>query len=258
MKLIDTHTHLSSEEFNDNRAEVVARALKVCDYIIDIGSGTSKNAFQRAKDLAEAHPEVYFTAGIHPHDAEALGKNEEILKEIESLLTHPKCVGVGEAGLDYFYKHSSREAQISVFKWHIKLAEKYKLPLTIHTRDAEEDTKDLLKNFEGPAVFHCFTGTQDLANFGLTKKIWISFSGIVTFKNAQDLRNVFLSLPLDRVLLETDSPFLAPVPMRGKTNESAFIEHTAKFLADLKKISLEELTNTTSKNALSLFSKIKK
>lgn len=257
MKLIDAHTHLSSEEFNENRSEVLERALKVCDYLIDIGSGTSHDAFQRAKNLAESHPQVYFTAGIHPHDAETLGQKKEVLKEIEDLLSHPKCVGVGECGLDYYYQHSKRDEQIAVFEWHIELAKKYKLPLMIHTRDAEEDTKRLLEKYSGPAVFHCFTGSQDLANFGVKRNIFISFSGIVTFKNAEDLRKVFLSVPIENILVETDSPFLAPVPMRGKKNESAFVEYTARFLANLRNISFEDFTKSTSGNALRLFSKIK-
>ena len=256
MKLIDAHTHLSSEEFNENRAEVLARAFQVCDFIIDIGSGTSKDAFTRAKDLAEAHPQVYFTAGIHPHDAESIGKDKKILQEIEALCRHPKCVAVGECGLDYFYNHSSRDAQIDVFQWHIELATKLQLPLMIHTRDAEEDTQKILKDYSGTAAFHCFTGSQDLANFGIQKKFYISFSGIVTFKNAEDLRKIFLSLPMEQILIETDSPYLAPVPMRGKKNESAFIEHTAKFLADLRGLPASEFGKITAGNTLKLFNKM--
>lgn len=257
MKLIDTHTHLSSEEFSGNREEILTRAFEVCDYLIDIGSGTSPNAFEKAKALAESHPAIYFTAGIHPHDAERLGENEKILQEIERLMNHPKCVAVGECGLDYFYKHSSSEKQIQTFKWHIDLAKKYNLPLMIHTRDAEEDTKRLLGDYDGPAVFHCFTGSQELASFGIAKNFYISFSGIVTFKNADALRSVFLSSPMKNILVETDSPYLAPVPMRGKTNESSFIQHTAKFLATLKNLSFESFAEETSQNALSLFTKIK-
>jgi TatD DNase family protein len=258
MKLIDAHTHLSSDDFNENRAEILERALQVCDFLIDIGSGTSKDAFQRAKNLAESHPQIYFTAGIHPHDAEAIGSDSKILSEIESLLSHPKCVAVGECGLDYFYQHSPRDQQMKVFEWHVGLAKRYGLPLMIHTRDAEDDTKKVLENFNGSAAFHCFTGTQDLANFGVQKKFSISFSGIVTFKNAEALRSVFLNIPFENVIVETDAPYLAPVPMRGKKNESAYIEHTAKFLAELKGISFEKFSAQTSNNALRLFTKIKK
>lgn len=256
MKLIDIHTHLSADDFASNRSEILERALKVCDYLIDIGSGTSPDAFDRARKLAEENPQVYFTAGIHPHDAATLGDDEKILKAIEELAAHPKCVAIGECGLDYYYQHSPRDAQAKIFDWHIRLAERSKLPLMIHTRDAEADTKSMLSGYPGKAVFHCFTGTQDLADFGIHKGFFVSFSGIVTFKNAQALRDVFMKTPSENILVETDSPYLAPVPMRGKVNESSFIEHTAKFLAGLKGIDLQWFTDLTSKNALGLFSKI--
>lgn len=257
MKLIDAHTHLSSKEFDADREEVLKRAFDVCDFIIDIGSGTSHEAFEKACKLAEENERAYFTAGVHPHDAESIGQNPEVLKQIESLMQHPKCVGVGECGLDYYYEHSAPEIQKKVFEWHIALAKKYDLPLMIHTRDAEADTKELLKSYDGPAIFHCFTGSQDLADFGASKNFLISFSGIVTFKTAEDLRKVFLSLPLENIIVETDSPYLAPIPMRGKRNESSFVSHTAKFLADLRKISLDDFTHQTSSNALRIFKKIK-
>jgi len=255
-KLIDTHTHLSSKEFDSDRGDVLKRALQICEAVVDIGSGTSVDAFQRAMQFAESHPQIFFTAGIHPHDADAIGKNENILKEIEDLVQHPKCVAVGECGLDYYYKNSAPESQKEVFRWHLELAKKYSLPLCIHTRDAEADTKEILKDYSGPAIFHCFTGTQDLADFGVSKNFLISFSGIVTFKTAEDLRQIFLSLPMKNILVETDSPFLAPVPVRGKRNESAFIEHTARFLSEKRGISFDEFARTTSSNARALFSKM--
>jgi TatD DNase family protein len=258
MKLIDAHTHLSSDEYNADRSEMLTRAFEVCDFLIDIGAGTSKDAFQRAKDLADSHDRIFFTAGIHPHDADALGDNAEILEAIESLYTHPKCVAVGECGLDYYYQNSSREKQLSTFEWHITMAQKYKLPLMIHTRDAESDTQSLLKAFTGTGVFHCFTGTQELADFGVQNNFFISFSGIITFKNAQPLRDIFIKVPDENILVETDAPFLSPVPMRGKRNESAFVEYTARFLANLRAMSFETFSDLTSRNALGLFSKIPK
>lgn len=257
MKLIDTHTHLSCPDFDKDREEAFQRAVKVCDYLIDIGSGTEVNAFQKARNLADAKSEVYFTAGIHPHDADKVGNDETCLNEIQKLLSHPKCVAVGECGLDYFYDNSKRENQKETFKWHINLAQKTNMPLVIHTRDAEDDTKELLGSYNGPAVLHCFTGTKDLAAFGVKKGYFISFSGIVTFNKASELRKVAEATPLENMLVETDAPYLAPVPMRGKRNESSFIEHTAKFLAELKGISVEEFSNKSSENALKLFSKIK-
>jgi len=250
---VDVHTHLSSQEFDADREEVLKRAYEVCEFLIDIGSGTSPDAFDRACALADKNDRIYFTAGIHPHDAQKLGNQSDTLNKIERLLSHPKCVGVGECGLDYYYKHSDPEIQKEIFKWHIDLARRLNLPLMIHTRDAEEDTKALLSNFTGKAIFHCFTGTQDLANFGISKNFMISFSGIVTFKNAEDLRKVFLNTPIENILIETDSPYLAPVPMRGKRNESSFVQYTGAFLADLKKMSSTEFSAATISNAKKTF-----
>ncbi len=256
MRLIDTHTHLSSADFDNDRNEVVSRALEVCDYLIDIGSGTSPDAFLKAKELSESQEKIYFTAGVHPHDADKIGNDPDIRFQIEKLSEHPKCVAIGECGLDYYYQHSSREKQIKTFEWHIGLARQKNLPLTIHTRDAEDDTKMILKDYSGPGIFHCFTGTQDLAKFGIQRGFMISFSGIVTFKKAENLQKVFLNIPLENIVIETDSPYLAPVPVRGKRNESSYVEHTARFLATLRGISFEDFSRQTSENALKVFKKI--
>lgn len=257
MKLIDSHTHISSQAFEDDRMEVLSRALDICSHLIDIGAGTAPDSHWRAKNFAEQIPEVYFTAGIHPHDAASLGSQNQIRKEIESLLPHPKCVAVGEAGLDYYYNHSPKEAQAEVFRWQIDLAEKTGLPLMIHTREAEKDTMDLLSSFKGGAVFHCFTSSQELADFGVERGFFISFSGIVTFKNAEELRQIFLKTPLENILIETDAPYLAPVPLRGKRNESSFIQHTAKFLAQLRGMGLEDFIRITRENSLRCFKKLR-
>lgn len=254
--LIDTHTHLSCPDFDSDRDEAFDRALKVCEALVDIGAGTAPDSHLRAKNFADAHPEVFFTSGIHPHDAQTLGMDTELRKSIEEQLSHPKCVAVGECGLDYYYDNSPAEAQKQVFDWQIELAKTYSLPLSIHTRDAEEDTKSLLQDYSGPAVFHCFTGSMDLAKFGIEKGFMISFSGIVTFKKAEDLRKVCKSVPLENILVETDAPYLAPVPKRGKRNEPSYIEYTARFIADLKGISEEELIQKTNANSKRLFSKI--
>jgi TatD DNase family protein len=256
IKVIDSHTHLSSPDFNDDRREVLTRAKEVCSYMIDIGAGTAKNAHLSAKDLAEAEDSIFFTAGVHPHDAGDLGRNSQLRSEIENLHEHPKCVAVGECGLDYFYEHSSREDQFECFQWQIQRASDLKLPLMIHTREAENDTMELLRDYHGKAIFHCFTSSQKLADFGVSKDFFISFSGIVTFKKATDIQEVAKNTPLKNILIETDSPYLAPVPLRGKRNESSYIEHTARFLADLKGIPLEEFCRATSENALRCFSKI--
>lgn len=256
MKIVDTHTHLSCDDFNEDREQALARALEVCDYLIDIGAGTEENSHERAKDFSEKHESVYFTAGVHPHDAETLGQKSGHLDQIKQLLDHEKCVAVGECGLDYFYDHSPREAQKKVFEKHIEWAIDKNIPLMIHTREAEEDTKQMLADFNGKTVFHCFTGSQDLADFAISKNFWISFSGIVTFKKAQELRDTFMTIPLNQILIETDAPYLAPVPNRGKRNEPSFIQHTASFLANLRGMSTEEFIQRTHQNSLEIFSKI--
>jgi TatD DNase family protein len=257
MKPIDVHTHLSSKEFNEDRAEVMQRALETCDLLIDIGSGTGDRAHLESRELADQFESVYFTAGIHPHDAATHGRNDKLKREIEDLLSHPKCVAVGECGLDYYYDHSPREIQKEIFEWQISLAEKFNLPLMIHTRDAEDDTIEILSRFQGHAVFHCFTGTQRLADFGVQKNFRISFSGIVTFKTAEDLRKVARSLPKDRILIETDSPYLAPIPKRGNRNETSFIQHTAEFLAQELKMPTEQFVEQTRTNSFLSFPRLK-
>jgi TatD DNase family protein len=229
---------------------------ETCDLLIDIGAGTSPDAIDRALALAEKYERVYFTAGIHPHDAATLGSQSSVLETIEKAIQHPKCVAIGECGLDYHYQHSPRDEQIKIFQWHIDLATRSKLPLMIHTRDAEEDTKNLLTPYQGDALFHCFTGTQDLANFGVSKNFYISFSGIVTFKKADELRAVFMKVPLENILIETDSPYLAPMPMRGKRCESAFVKHTAEFLARSRMLSLNDFAKQMRSNARRIFKKV--
>jgi len=257
VKPIDVHTHLSSTDFDADRPDVVARALETCDAFIDIGSGTSVDAFFKSKKLAESNEKVFFTAGIHPHDAEALSLDGETLKAIEEIVKHPKCVAVGECGLDYHYEHSPKDRQAQVFDWHKKLATRAGLPLMIHTREAEEDTMTMLSQYSGSAIFHCFTGTKKLADFGVSKGFFVSFSGIVTFKTASDLREIFLNLPIENILIETDSPYLAPIPMRGKRNETSFISHTARFLAELRGMPLETFVSATRSNSLRAFPKLK-
>jgi len=256
LKPIDVHTHLTSEDFEGDRQAALDRALETCDLIIDIGAGTGEKAHQLSCQFADANPRVFFTAGIHPHDAQTHGNNSELKKEIEALLKHPKCVAIGECGLDYYYSHSPREKQLEIFEWQIQLAEKYNLPLMIHTRDAEDDTIRLLEKFKGHAVFHCFTGTQKLADFGIKKGFRVSFSGIVTFKSAEDLRKVARTLPKENILIETDSPYLAPIPMRGKRNESSFIVHTAQFLAKELKIDEQEFIQQTRLNSFHSFPRL--
>ncbi|TVQ79080.1 MAG: TatD family deoxyribonuclease [Bradymonadales bacterium] len=253
---IDTHAHLSSDDFEKDRQEVLQRALETCEYLVEIGAGTAEDAPIRAKALAEENDRIFFTAGVHPHDAKEVSSEDNLRQVITPHFSHPKCVAVGECGLDYHYDNSPRDKQREVFSWQIGFAKEFSLPLSIHSREAEEDTKKALTDFDGQAVFHCFTGSWDMARFGVEKGFFISFSGIVTFKAAKDLQETVKKLPLENLLVETDAPFLAPIPMRGKRNESSFIEHTADFIAKLRGIDPQELSMKLKQNSLRLFSKI--
>jgi len=198
--------------------------------------------------------------GIHPHEAE-----KELLDDEAALIreaAHPKVVGIGETGLDYYYEHSPRVPQQKNFRSHIAAARQTGLPVIVHTRDADDDTIDILRDEMGKGRFtgliHCFTGTQKLADAALELGLYISVSGIATFKNSTALRDVIKTVPLERLLVETDAPFLAPVPYRGKTNEPAFVVHTARMLAELKGVSENELAAATTDNFFSLFSKVQR
>lgn len=255
LEWIDIHTHLDKL---DSGAEVAlqyaqSQGVKKC---ITIGTEPADHdvVLQLAKKYA---PNVYCTLGVHPH--EGVLYSDSVHEYLEKNLHHPEVVAVGEIGLDYYYNQSPREVQIEAFERQLELAKKFNLPVEIHTRDAEADTVEVLKKFKGDVkgVIHCFTGTGDLAKKCLDLGYNISISGVVTFKNATDLRETVTNIvPLNRLHVETDSPFLAPVPMRGKANTPGYMVHTAQVVADLKKISLAELCAVTKNNALTMFSRI--
>lgn len=257
--LVDSHCHLNYGNLSDDLNGVLSRAK-------DAGVGTMLAINARLKEyedvraIAEAHGHIWASTGVHPHEAEA-----EPDVELAALLeraAHPKTIGIGETGLDYYYEYAPREAQKRNFRTHIEASRETGLPLIVHTRDAEEDTVAILTEEMGkgafPGVIHCFTASREFAEFALSIGFYISISGIVTFKSARDLQETAKNIPLDRLLIETDAPYLAPVPMRGKVCEPAFVRHTAQFLADLKGISLEELADKTSDNFFSLFSKARR
>jgi TatD DNase family protein len=257
--LVDSHCHLDFPEYADQLDQVVARAgaagVGVC-----LSIGTELKRFPGVKAVAEKFPNVWCSVGVHPHEAE-----KELLDDEAALIreaAHPKVVGIGETGLDYYYEHSPRAQQQANFRSHIAAARQTGLPVIVHTRDADDDTIAILRDEMGKGPFtgliHCFTGTQKLADAALEMGLSISVSGIATFKNSQLLRDVIQSVPLDRLLVETDAPFLAPVPHRGKTNEPAFVVHTAKMLAELKGVTPEELAKTTTENFFRLFSKVQR
>lgn len=255
-ELVDSHCHLDFPEFAPELDAVVARARAAgVGRMLTICTRLSK--FDQVLAVAEKFDRMFCSVGVHPH--EAAKEADVALPRILDHARHPKVVGIGEAGLDYFYDKSPREKQQEVFALHIEAARQSGLPIIVHSRDADEDTVRLLQ--EGAAmgnlrgVIHCFTSTQYLADAALEMGFCISLSGIVTFKNAEDLRKVAKTVPPDRLLVETDAPYLAPVPVRGKRNEPAFVAHTARYVAELMGIGAEELMRQTTANFERLFDK---
>lgn len=259
--LIDSHCHLDFPDFAETLDETVARAeragvarmVTICTRSADL---------PRVIAIAEAHPSVYFAAGIHPHEA---GRDAHTLDSLAAAAAHPKMVGIGETGLDYFYDNSPRDAQRESFRLHLRAARALGLPVIVHTRDAEADTMRLLAE-EGAGetvdgkpltgLIHCFSGSQELADFAVNVGFYISFSGIATFKKAETLREVARTVPADRILVETDAPYLAPVPKRGKTNEPAFVAHTAHCLAEVRGMTDADFNALTTANVARLFTRL--
>lgn len=257
--LVDSHCHLDYPDLQRDFSGVMARA-KSAGVETMLAIGTKLRDFDAVRAIAEANDNVFCTVGIHPHEA----ANERTAADaLLALADHPKIVGIGETGLDYFYEKSPREAQAENFRAHMRAAHASGLPLVVHTRDADADTADLLNwaHRELPGtigVLHCFTSSLELAQKAIGFGYYVSISGIVTFKNAEDLRATVRALPIERLLVETDSPYLAPVPKRGKPCEPSYVLHTAAFVADLKGVGLPELAKTTSDNFYRLFSRAKR
>lgn len=257
--LVDSHCHLDFPDYAGKVDEVLGRA-KAAGVGVCVSIGTELKRFPGVKAVAEAHDNVWCSVGVHPHESE-----KELLDDAAALIAeaaHPKVVGIGETGLDYYYQHSPREPQQKNFRSHVTAARATGLPLIVHTRDADDDTIAILRDEMAKGAFtgliHCFTGTQRLADAALELGLYISVSGIATFKNSTALREVIKSVPLDRLLVETDAPYLAPVPHRGKTNEPAFVVHTAAMLAELKGVTPGELAAATTGNFFRLFSKVQR
>ena len=253
--LIDTHCHLSDGRFDADRDAVIARALAAgVDRIVAVGGGGPIELSEAAAELAASRPFLRATAGIHPHDARSYDDATE--RRIEALLDRPEVVAVGETGLDYYYEHSPRREQRRSLARQLALSRARDLPIVLHCRDAEHDLREVL-DAEAPGtlsgVVHCFTGRYEDARWYIDKGLLVSFTGILTFKKADALREVARRLPLDRLMIETDSPYLAPVPNRGKRNEPAFVVEVAKALAELHAKTIPEVAEVTSRNAESLF-----
>jgi TatD DNase family protein len=254
--LIDSHCHLDFPELTTDESGVLARARTA-----GVGGmltiGTRLDQFERVRAIAERHDNVWCSVGVHPHEAKEEGQRTP--DRLIEATRHPKVVGIGETGLDFYYEHSPREEQAESFRAHIAAARQTGLPLIVHTRDADAETGDMLeeehKKGAFPGLIHCFSSGRAVAERALALGLYISISGIVTFKAAEELRTIVRDLPLDRLLVETDSPYLAPIPKRGKTNEPAYVAHTAAKVAELKGISLAELEAATTDNFFRLFTK---
>jgi TatD DNase family protein len=255
--LVDSHCHLDFPEFAPELDAVVARARAA-------GIGRMVTISTRVKKLpqvlaiAERFPDVFCSVGTHPHNA-----HEELdidAKALIALTRHPKIVALGEAGLDYHYDKSPRDAQAQGFRQHIAAARETGLPLVIHAREADADMARILTEETGkgafPAVLHCFTAGRDLAMTAMELGLYIGFTGIITFKNGEDLRDIAKDLPADRILVETDAPYLAPLPYRGKRNEPSYVVETAKMLAQVRGVTAEEIALQTTENFFRLFSKV--
>lgn len=256
--LIDSHAHLDFEDYDQDRDLILVRADAAgVERILAIGGGSGPGSLDSAVKLAEQYSQLDATIGIHPHEARKASTRD--FEFMNGLASHPKVVAWGEIGLDFHYDHSPRRIQEEIFIRQLTLARVKRLPVIIHTREAEAETMTILKAHWGDCpsagVLHCFTGTMKLARESLEMGFFVSFSGILTFPGARDLHDVARGVPLDRLLIETDSPFLAPVPHRGRRNEPAYVVEVAKTLAQLKGISLEAVAEATTSNYKRLFSR---
>ena len=251
--MIDSHCHLDHEPMYSDLKNVILRSkesgvkkiLTIC---------TTKDSFKKVTDIVEFDPMIYGTYGIHPHEtSNDIVTKGEIIKNIEN---NKKIIAIGESGLDFYYNHSDRNKQITSFKIHIEASIDLNIPIIVHSRNAENETYDILKNYiryKPKILMHCFTGSSEFAYKLLTLDSYFSASGIITFNNSNDLRNTFKFIPNDKLLIETDSPYLAPVPHRGKKNEPSYIKHTLEKLAQIKNVETSSIEKITSNNFNSLF-----
>jgi TatD DNase family protein len=256
VKLADSHCHLIYKGLGEQQPEVLSRARNA-GVVAMLNISTRENEWDAVIDVAEREPDVWATVGIHPHEADT--HPDVDTAKLVARAAHPRVVGIGESGLDYYYDHSDRDRQRVSFRAHLAACRETQLPIVVHTREAEADTAEILRDEMGkgsfPGVIHCFTASADFAGKALALGLYISISGIVTFKNARDLQETAADLPGDRLLIETDSPFLAPVPHRGRPCEPAFVADTAAFLANLRGESVEALGARTAANFHRLFAK---
>tara|TARA_B100000886_G_scaffold106443_1_gene70996 strand:- start:758 stop:1534 length:777 start_codon:yes stop_codon:yes gene_type:complete len=256
--IIDSHCHLTYEPMFSSLLETIQRANKDgVEYMLTIS--TEDKSFSKILEIINEYKCVYGTYGIHPHEAK-IHQNIKSSDIIEKTKQSKKIIGIGETGLDFYYNHSERKDQINCFEQHIYAAQETDLPIVVHTRSAEKETIEILKKHvkkkKIKILIHCFTGTREFAFNLLDLGAYISASGVVTFKKSQDLVSTFKDLPNDKILVETDSPYLSPVPLRGKSNEPSHIVHTVRFLSDLKKLPFDVFSNITTNNFYNLFGKL--
>lgn len=258
MLLVDSHCHLNFPDFKDDQQEVIARAREAGVQVMQTIC-TEMEEFEDVLAIAEKYEHIYCSVGVHPN--ESGHKQRADMEVILAKTRHPKVIGIGETGLDYYHEHSNRQAQETSLRIHIAAARQSGLPLIIHTRDAEEDTirilREEMKQGEFGGVIHCFTSSLNLAEKCMEMGFYISLSGIITFKTAQNIRDTVKTLPIERLLVETDSPFLAPIPYRGKRNEPSFVVQVNKKLAEIREISEKECAEITTANFFRLFNKAK-
>lgn len=252
----DSHCHINADDFNDDREDAVIRARTMrVDYILDVCDDIAD--MPRLIKFCENHRHIYTSVGVHPELADKYDNISDV--DILNYVQSPKVIGIGECGLDYHYNADTKEKQLKLLQQHITAAQKSGLPLIIHNRESDDDMITLLKEAYKKQKFkgelHCFSSSEKLAEFALSIGFYLSASGIITFKKSEDIRQIFQNVPVNRLLIETDSPYLAPIPHRGQRNEPAFVVNTAEVLANLKKMDIEELAQVTTDNFLTLFSK---
>jgi TatD DNase family protein len=254
--LVDSHCHLDFLDFAAEREDIITRA-RTAGVGCMLSISTKLTTFPAVRAIAEGNPDIFCTVGIHPHEVEI--QRLDSVTVLTDAARHPRVVGIGETGLDYHYDHSDRAVQEKIFRAHIAAARETQLPLVVHAREADEAIANILKQEQGkgafPGLLHCFSSSAELAETALDIGFYISFSGILTFKNAEMVRAVAKRVPRDRLLVETDAPYLAPVPNRGKRNEPSFLVHTARTLAEVRNESPNELAAVTTENFFRLFSK---
>jgi TatD DNase family protein len=258
MTLVDSHCHIDGSEYDADREDVIARAVDAgVTTMLNVGTGDPHSGvFERAVELAQEHDGVYAAVGVHPHDARLF--DDAVEARLINLVNQSKrVIAWGEIGLDYHYDHSPREVQRSIFSRQLKIARQLNLPVIIHSREADDDTINIIREdldgYHRAGILHCFGGSLQMARAAIDLGFYISFAGTLTFKKTADLRDIARQLPLDRLLVETDCPYLTPVPFRGKRNEPARVVETARCLAELHGRSLEEIAQVTSHNFTMLF-----